>query len=321
MTGVRVVLVWVPVAVLVAWAVLRATGLTLAHPFPILLAFTPYVAAASLLLLGALLGARQWSAAAVTAVAVVVLAACVLPRGFGTSRDTGGPTLTVMSMNMWAGAADAAQIVDLVRIHQVDVLALQESTPRAEANLAAAGLAEELPFAEAHPSDYASGSSVYSRFPLRDGALLANPGNFLQASAVVQKPGAPAVRVTSVHPVPPNPAFWVPLWAAALRAEPPAPRPPDLAVLAGDFNATLDHAQLRAVLSTGYTDAAASVGAGLTPTWPYAGERQPITPKVTIDHILTSKGIGTRDFTAARVASTDHRAIIATLLLPAPPSR
>ena len=87
-------------------------------------------------------------------------------------------------------------------------------------------------------------------------------------------------------------------------------------ILAGDFNATLDHAELRRLLGTGYVDAAARVGAGLTPTWPYFGRRSTVTPKVTLDHVLADGRIGVRDFTVYPIPSTDHRAIVAELTLP-----
>ena len=38
-------------------------------------------------------------------------------------------------------------------------------------------------------------------------------------------------------------------------------------ILAGDFNATADHAQFRQLLKLGYRDAATEAGRGLIPTW------------------------------------------------------
>ena len=50
-------------------------------------------------------------------------------------------------------------------------------------------------------------------------------------------------------------------WTADLAAL-PRPEPGVLRVLAGDFNASLDHAALPAVLGRGYTDAAPRGGPG-----------------------------------------------------------
>ena len=92
-----------------------------------------------------------------------------------------------------------------------------------------------------------------------------------------------------------------------------------LRVLVGDFNATLDHVELRRLLATGYRDAASVVGKGLTPTWPYFGPRWAITPKVTIDHVLADRRIGVRSFEAFTIPGTDHRVILAELVIPLAP--
>ena len=106
-------------------------------------------------------------------------------------------------------------------------------------------------------------------------------------------------------------------WAAGLRAQASATAGRPLRILAGDFNATLDHAELRRLLATGYRDAADQVGRGLIPTWPYYGPRTRFIPKVTIDHVLVDRGVGVRDFDAVTVPLTDHRAILTTLVIPA----
>src|SRR5690606_32375896 len=141
-----------------------------------------------------------------------------------------------------------------------------------------------------------------------DGAVHVYPGGSTQVSAVVHTPNGMVV-VESVHPVPPAEPSLVPYWEAGLRQQPPASAPGPPRVLAGDFNATLDHAELRRLLRTGYRDAATQVGAGLIPTWPYHGLRAILTPKVTLDHIFADEGIGVRDFTAHTVPGTDHRAV------------
>ena len=85
-----------------------------------------------------------------------------------------------------------------------------------------------------------------------------------------------------------------------LRALPPATPDGRLRILAGDFNATLDHAELRRILDTGYQDAAAQVGAGLHGTWP---RDRAFPPPVTIDHVLADDASA-----SARSRSTRSRA-------------
>jgi endonuclease/exonuclease/phosphatase family metal-dependent hydrolase len=216
-------------------------------------------------------------------------------------------------MNMLLGEADAKAIASLIHDRGVDVLAVQEFTPQGRDDLAAAGIDDLLPHQHLSPRPGAGGSGLYSRFPLRDRRVAVNPGwDFHQAVAVVRAPGAQPVEIHSVHPDPPGPGR---AWVAGLRAQEPAAGSP-LRILAGDFNATLDHAELRRLIATGYRDAAAELGRGLTPTWPYHGRRTRWVPPVTIDHVLVAAGIGVRDFAAVTMPLTDHRAIVATLTVP-----
>jgi endonuclease/exonuclease/phosphatase family metal-dependent hydrolase len=310
--AVRVAAIWLLTVLVAAWALVRVFGLERGTLAVQLLAFTPYVALGALVPLAASVLTGRWVAAGISAVALLALALCVVPRAFGSPSTVVGQPVRVMSVNLRLGQADAAAIVDLVRTRAVDVLTVQEYTDDARAGLAAAGIDHLLPHQELSPQPGASGSGIYSRFPLDGIGVSVNPGyGFHQVMARVSIPGAGPVEVHSVHPDPPGSGTE---WAAGLQAQTPAGSSP--LILAGDFNATLDHWELRRILATGYRDAAAEVGAGFVPTWPYYGSRTPVTPKVTIDHVLVAGGIGVRDFSAATVPHTDHRAIIATLVVP-----
>jgi endonuclease/exonuclease/phosphatase (EEP) superfamily protein YafD len=305
---------WLLVTGFSAWAVVRLFGLERGFPLVQLMAFTPYVAGAAVLvpLLAALL--RRWHAAAVSAAVAVALVACVAPRAFADGGALpAGPTLRVLTANMLVGGADPGTIVRLVRGQQVDLLALQEFTPAAERALAAAGLADLLPNAASHPLEGVGGSALYSRFPLRDEGLRMNPFGFGQAAATVTVPGAAPIAVEAVHPCPPLVRTVDNCWERALRAEPPATVDGQVRILLGDYNATLDHVALRRLLATGYRDAADVVGAGLTPTWPY----DKLFPRVTIDHVLADRRVGVRAVSVHPLPSGDHRAVYAELVLPA----
>ena len=78
-------------------------------------------------------------------------------------------------------------------------------------------------------------------------------------------------------------------------------------VVAGDLNATLDHAELRDAID-GCTDAASDVGEGLTGTWPSAAPR---LLGVQIDHVLTSGGPAAREVEIVDVEGSDHRGVLA----------
>jgi endonuclease/exonuclease/phosphatase (EEP) superfamily protein YafD len=83
-------------------------------------------------------------------------------------------------------------------------------------------------------------------------------------------------------------------------------------VLAGDFNATLDHSAFRAA-TEGCTDAGAERGQGLVPTWP---TRTPGWLGVQIDHVLSTGGIHAESFAVYPLPGSDHRAILARLRVP-----
>jgi endonuclease/exonuclease/phosphatase (EEP) superfamily protein YafD len=304
------------VALPLGWAAVRLFGLERGSPWVQLVAFTPCAGLAGLILVAVLLAARRWLPGAVAGLAVLVLVGCVAPRAIGAPSTQDGPTLVVMSVNLRFGGADVVRVAELAREHRVDVLALQEFTPAAEQRFQTIGIDASHPHSERRAVDRASGSALYSRWPLIDARSVRNGGGFWQSGGIVQVPGAAPVWVHSVHPLAPATGDAVPLWISDMRAQPRADAGALPRILAGDFNATLDHAAMREVLSTGYRDAADEVGAGLTPTWPYAGRRSLVTPKVAIDHILVTGGIAVRDFRAAAVRDTDHRAILAVLVLP-----
>jgi len=320
---------WLVVLPFALWALVRLFGVERWAVGAQLAPFTPYVAAAALFALMLVLLAGDRATIAVAVLAVAGLGAAVLPRAisfggpstgdggrapFRAVRGHDGPQLTVMAINLRLGQADPVAIVDLVRTRDVAVLTVQEYSVDGDAGLLRAGLLSLLPHAERDPIIGSPGSAVYSRWPITEAGYRTNAGGFDQAYATVHLGGSP-VTVTSVHPRPPvDPAAYRD-WVTDLRAEPPAPRD-GLGILAGDFNATLDHAELRRLIGTGYHDAAATVGAGLTSTWPYYGPRIAVTPKITLDHILVSAAIGVRSFDAVQVPGTDHRAVIAALTLP-----
>nr|WP_239143777.1 endonuclease/exonuclease/phosphatase family protein [Actinoplanes philippinensis] len=308
-------LVWVSLVPVAIWLVARTLGWS-AGFWVQLLAFTPYVAVWSLVSVLAALATRRWAAAAVAAVIALGFALATVPRVIpdGDKGPSTGVELRVMTSNMLFGGADAAEIVRLVRENQVDVLAVQEFTEKAQQALTAAGLDRLLPFNQLAPEWGASGSGLYSRYDFADQSADRNDGEFQQAHAVVQVPGAGTVYVESVHPLAPATRDMVPGWSADLAAQVPAeggvPK-----ILMGDFNATLDHKQLRDLIDTGYHDAADTVGKGWIPTWgPFDGD--PIPP-VTIDHVLADDRIGVKDVRVHSVKDSDHRAVIAWLTLPA----
>jgi len=311
-------LVWPLVLPGLLWAVLRLAGWEYG-PLVQLLAFTPYVAAWTVVPLAVAVWSRRWWASGAALLAVVLLAVAVLPRavpdGDRTATAADGVTVRVATANLLAGAADLTVLMELLRRERVDVLAMQEFTPTAEAELDRLGVGDLLPYRRADPEVGTTGSAVYARWPVTDDGVRRNLGGFAQSYGTVRPPGSGPVLVESAHPMAPFALHTLPSWRADLAGQPhPDPQGPPR-ILAGDFNATLDHAALRRLIATGYVDAADATGDGLVGTWgPYSGS--PIPP-VTLDRVLVDDRIGVRSVTVHRVPGSDHRMVVAGLVLPA----
>lgn len=297
----------------VLWALGRTLGLDGGHPFVAAMSYTPYAAASSPLPVVAALVLRRRITAAVAGLAAGALALAVVPRAVpGGEPDVAGPRLTVMTANLFKGHADPDAVVALARRYDVDVLSLQELTPASLARLDGAGMLRLLPNRAAVPREGASGTALLSRLPLR--ALPGrDAGDHAQPQARLALQGAPPVLLTAVHPAPPISAESEDGWQRALEALPPA-TDDAVRILAGDFNATLDHRALRGVLDRGYADAAERAGTGLRPTWPAIRRG---VPPITIDHVLVDRHVRVESVRVAPLPGSDHRAVIAQLRLPA----
>jgi endonuclease/exonuclease/phosphatase (EEP) superfamily protein YafD len=81
-------------------------------------------------------------------------------------------------------------------------------------------------------------------------------------------------------------------------------------IIAGDFNATLDHSALRTA-TNGCADAAATTGAGLQGTWPASA---PGLLRTQIDHVFTTD-LQANPIEFAEIDGTDHLAVVAELML------
>ncbi|GAA2791119.1 endonuclease/exonuclease/phosphatase family protein [Saccharopolyspora taberi] len=297
----------------VAWAALPLADLDSNRYTAALVALTPYAVPLGLVVTLLALVLRRWLTALVVGAVAVALVTTVVPRAIPDSpTPVQGVPLRVLSANLYFGEADPVRVVELVRDNQVDVLSLQELTPDEVEALDAAGLRSLLPHRVFQDHAGAEGSGIASRFPLRELSLVP-PTTMRQPSALVDVPGPRDVEVVAVHPVIPVGSDSNGDWVRELNALPHAGKTPR--VLAGDFNATLDHSPLGALLTRGYRDAAAITGSGLSPTWPVR-DTWLAPPPVTIDHVLISDGIAVQDYRTFEVAGADHRAVLAHVVVP-----
>ncbi|MBC6468833.1 endonuclease/exonuclease/phosphatase family protein [Actinomadura alba] len=299
------------------WAAVRLAGLDgiggAGAPVVALLSFTPYVTAAAPIPIICALVLRRWWAAAAAVIVAAGLVVAVVPRAIGSGQPAAtGPALRVLSSNLQFGRGDAAALVELVRRTGTDVLSVQELTPAAVQRLERAGLTRLLPHMVLVDREGTTGIGIYARHPLR--ALPPVAGTtYPMPRAELTLPGGVTAEVTAVHPLPPLSDALRRKWNHDLAALPTAGRGGPAQVVAGDFNATLDHARFRSVLDRGYDDAADRVGKGLVPTW--GTERR--EPALTIDHVLVSRQVAVRRVDVYSIPGSDHRALFADLILPA----
>lgn len=299
-------LMFLLVSVVVGCRIADTDGIT---PVPQLLAFLPWllVPAGFGLLLAVL--ARWWFGVVWALALLGALAWFIEPYG-RTSQPVGPPVASfrVLTSNVEFGQATGA-LAAAARREKPDIVFVQECDAGCDGTLRKE-LGGDYPHRAATVLAGSKGSLVLSRFPLdaADGI----PGTMAMPGAVADVRGN-AVRLQLAHPMPPLPGR-TDVWRRELgelrdfAAE--DHRTP--LVLAGDFNASQDHAAFRRILDTGMQDAARLDGHDRTPSWP---ARTTPTFGVQIDHVLLSD-----DFSASAVrfldlAGTDHRALVADLTL------
>jgi endonuclease/exonuclease/phosphatase (EEP) superfamily protein YafD len=314
---------WLDAAIALVLLVLAAVGAlrwldSTAYLVVVLQTAGPFVLIGLGLLLAATLVLRRWVMAIPVAVALAVAVAVAAPAFRASTSPKVEPDLTVMSANVWVGAANANQLMDAVRFHSVDVLVLVEATPALLQRLDGEGAGDYFTHREgaARPSTY-SGTMVLSRYPLSVRSAGTDPAveatQSVQPELDVTTPKG-TVRLKVAHPTAPLRGDTV-AWRAGLRAlqtwkerldgdEP--------VVMAGDFNASYGHPAMRDV-AAGLSDAQVTDGQGWVRTWPFAGNRLPAF--VQLDHLL-SRGLTVVSAGQVAVNRADHAAVWASYALP-----
>ena len=302
---------WSGVGIGVVTVVVRWLGASW-QPLIVLAAFAPFALVAPLVGGTLLVIRRRWLPAALAVVVLVVGAGVEVPLFVGSSRFSGGVALILLQANLRIGGADAGDIVDRVRTEHVDVVTVEELTPAELGALHVAGLDAVLGHHLVAPDPGGAGSGIWSRLPLS--AMRKHDGfRFEVLSASVAVAGAIPVSVFAVHLLPPWP-YPSSTWLAELKRLHVllTATAPGAVIAGGDFNATLDHAQFRALLGNGFVDAGERVGAGLTPTYP---TDRSFPPLLTLDHVLCREA-GATSLRTVALPGSDHRGLLVHLTTP-----
>jgi endonuclease/exonuclease/phosphatase (EEP) superfamily protein YafD len=325
---------WLVLAVLVAVLLVPAVLISVARALQPssgawvrLVAFTPfatllYGAAALLLLIGWLRARGVWRGLSRTLLVASVLAALVHAAwasgpylGTPAVAATRGTTLQVMTSNLRLGEADTAEVVETALHEHVDLLVLEEVTPSALADLESAGLSSAYPHHAGRSAAGPAGTMVFATSRLTGVHRVAT--GFGSWSMTVRAPGG-AFHLVAVHPRPPKGSAMQ--WRedqGVIRNAARSLTGPTL--LVGDFNATTDHQPMQELHGRGYRDAATQARSRWQPTWPSAGVVSwlgfPVPSLLPIDHVLTRGGPSAVRTRTVTIDDTDHRALIATVVL------
>lgn len=288
------------------FAVVRGLALDRVWPLVPLVSFTPQAVLWMLLpLVLALLLRAKWMALVVL-VAMLWMTALVAPRTISNDQpEAQGGTVQLLTANLLVGGASLDTLAQVVKDTDPDIVALQEVTPENVAALRRLGVMRSRPYVVGDPVPGTTGYITISRWKLTE-----IPGSELATGRwpAIRVSGVPLV-FRNVHPAPPIKPDRIKPWQANLRSIPPPGRTPS--VIAGDFNATLDHRDFRAVLARGYRDAGDQTGNGLKWTWDVTRNG-----RLVIDHVLVSRGIAVSDYVVHDVPGSDHNAVTVRLRLP-----
>ena len=223
-----------------------------------------------------------------------------------------------MTLNCRFGRADADAIMDAVRTHDVDVLALQELTAGLVAALDAAGIRDMLPhrqLGEDRPTDNGGFNGLWTRFAPVAAASSSAQIPAADVPMIVASPtrnGQPAdapdsaIAFASAHTKSPMRGCraWsqgiVGLGRLALQRA---------AVVLGDLNCGIDHPSFRKLLAAGFRDA--SMNALRKPMVSFPSWLA--WPRIELDHVLISGGIDAERVETLTIPGSDHLATVATL--------
>ena len=245
----------------------------------------------------------------------VAMHAGLLVPSYAGSHASGRPDLTVLTSNLRLGLADTAEVTRIAEESGADVVVLEEVTPTAFAGLEQ--LRRDLPYQAGVPFTGARGTIAFSRYPLTQVTQL----KVFNGAFLIHVAAPEPFSLVAVHTSQPmnSPLLWKSdhrslLWNTKLAVD------SGPVVMAGDFNATLDHRPMRDLLGLGLSDAARQANAGWQPTWPskptLGADSLPWgLGAMAIDHVLVSKQFSTISTTTYVVKDSDHRALLARIAL------
>jgi endonuclease/exonuclease/phosphatase family metal-dependent hydrolase len=277
---------------------------------------TPFLGLTALVVLGIGLKYGRRLLTVVSAATAGVLLFSALPglgMPIGTRPPTGTrSTLRLFNANVHFANPDIGRIAEEIVAASPDLVALQEVDPDAVAGLRKSGALGRFPYAATAIRTGPAAIGLWSRFPLAN-VRVQDVYGMPFISVTVTSAGR-RLRIYTVHLIAPLGGDRV-RWRAQLRwldKEFGGQHGPLL--VSGDFNATRYHPSFRRLLSDRLGETHERIGRGWAMTWPR--DQWPLPPLMRIDHVLVSPDIGVRSVKEGIGQGSDHRPIVADLVLP-----
>lgn len=254
--------------------------------------------------------------AVMLAVFALINVVTVAGRGLGSTPTGFGSTVRVLSWNT-GGAVSAEEIADLALDYNASIIALPETSAATARKVAALMATAGNPMSEltreAHSGDPAMATSLLTSVLMGEYTLETGSGNTNAVPSVVATPANPAgPTIVAVHAIGPILGEMA-NWRADLSWLKNQCRRGNV-ILAGDFNATVDHMHSLGAATLGNcTSAGQLTGSAAVGTWPTALPPALGTP---IDHIMFSadwRPTGMRVVSDLDAAGSDHRPVLVWL--------
>ena len=244
-----------------------------------------------------------------TAIVVGVYLFTVAPfdAAVGCRPDRAHQAITIMTANVFIEGGDPVAIADQVRTVNPDILIMQES------NSGFLQIFDEQPELDAwvyrsHSEPNARrGVVVWSKWPMID-VEFGTLSLYQSLTTTVVLPEVDVV-VAAVHTTSPTDRDGIDAWnrefdtLSDYRADGPT-------IMAGDFNATEDHAPFRHLLDQGWTDVHDNKGCGLDQTWPT--DTLPF-PVMRLDHVLVSDDFDVLSTDVTKITGSDHLSVVSKI--------
>lgn len=225
-------------------------------------------------------------------------------------RAVPGDRLRLVTANLWLDNPDVPAAADTIAAQEPDVVVLQEVTPRVLVELERTDLWTALPHHVLDAREGFHGSAVLSARPLTGGLVRLGHTDVLEVRLDL---ASGPLTVVDVHPAAPVAENGTENWRKGLAEIASSYAGSTRTVVAGDFNATGDHAPYRFVVDAGLREAWTEAGTGFGATWP-AGRALP--PLLRLDHVLLGRDVAAQDAAVLDVPGSDHRAVRVDLVLP-----